>query len=118
MTSNQIKVSLVATQPVFYVKLEKFVDEAARFATYAIWDFVVAVEDVVLGGGAIGIGAAATMLGFTVLATSSEAKHARGRCDVKRRLAHQHIIDNGTETPQISSFAIRCLFNDLWSHVD
>ena len=104
----------------FYIKLEKFINEAAGFGTYAIWDLVVTVKDVILGRGAIGIGATATMFGFTVgLATSVSEAEARGRgCDVKWRLAHQHVIDNGTETPQISSFAIRRLFNDLWSHVD
>ena len=78
MTSNQIKVSLVASKSMFYIKLKKFINEAAGFATYTIWDLVIAVKDVILGRGAIGIGTAATMFGFTVLATSVSVAEARG----------------------------------------
>lgn len=112
MTSNQIKISLVASKPMFYIQLEQLVDQRLGLAADAGGELVVAVEDVVLGGGAVGVGAAAAAPGLTILAA------AGGDLYVKWRLADQHIKDDGAEAPQIGSFAIRGLFNDLRSHVN
>ena len=112
MTSNQIKISLIASKPVFYIQLEQIVDQRLGLAADAGGELVVAVEDVVLGGLAVGVGVATAAPGLTLLAVGSVD------LDVKWRLADQHVIDDGTEAPQIGSFAIRGLFNDLWSHIN
>ena len=108
MTSNQIKISLVASKPMFYIQLEQLVDQRLGLAADAGGELVVAVEDVVLGGGAVGVGAAAAAPGLST----------GGDLYVKWRLANQHVKDDGAEAPQIGCFAIRGLFNDLRSHVN
>ena len=109
MTSNQIKISLVASKSMFYIQLEQLVDQRLGLAADAGGELVVAVEDVVLGGFTVGVGVAAAAPGLTT---------DGGGFYVKWRLADQHVIDDGAEAPQIGSFAIWGLFNDLRSHVN